>query len=70
MYDKAVEGAGKTSVTAELGGGGTATARTVANVGERIECGLLRAEPPSGRDPVRESRDVRQSHENEQQAAG
>ena len=50
MYDTTVEAAGKTFVTTELGGGGTATARTVdiARRGARnllIHAGILDGEP-------------------------
>ena len=50
MYDTEVEDQGKVFVSTELGGGGTATARTVAiaNKGIRnllIHCGIVDAEP-------------------------
>ncbi|MCB2094948.1 MAG: N-alpha-acetyl diaminobutyric acid deacetylase DoeB [Rhodobacteraceae bacterium] len=50
MYDTAVESLGKTFVTTELGGGGTATARSIgiARKGVRnllIHAGILRGEP-------------------------
>ena len=53
MFDTAVEAAGKIFVTTELGGGGSATARSVGIARRGVEnllkhCGILEGEPEAG----------------------